>query len=1015
MTHKFESTYFFKTDEDQPKGPQARCHEWSDKNSHKFFVAIDGPRRFEYSSYKDPARFLEAYADVPDAERCFFEQIREGQACNEYYDIDWTLGQVADESDILRLEQQVFTAFLNVRNQHAPDYPLDIAHCRVLSASNNKKISLHIVIPTYVFENNNMHMKAFVLAFQDTWKRSAPNEDSALLEGHIDMGVYNRNRIMWILGSCKLKEPSRPLLRAVWHEPSMVAEDEEFLITNIGPDCIQVTCSTQEVVRAPSTSRSPRTCRDQVQSTMPQQLVDTVKAKFMQTPQATQFEMHCKQDCAMIFRLERKAEGHCIICKREHGRENAYLSLAKSGAIFFHCHRSCSPAGVEVCKRNLALAVEIEVLEVRGPQPPSLLIRCDTGGGKTVYTEELVKANKKSRFVAITCRRSLADMLEERLGFENYHDISDIIVCDWVVVQAESLYKINLKFYCEDTILILDEVSSLIKQMCSDKTHGNKHNLNLQVFERLIQRATRVICLDADLSDEEVEIMKSLRSDFIVWNNTFQQQKDDNVVLFDSKMKLIQEALDLLRLHKRLWISSTMSARCTEALHAMLTKAGYKGKCVTKNVDEAFKRDASKDINNVMAGLDYFIHTPTISVGIDYNTKGHVDCVIGIFSTCSEVDVESCMQMMRRVRHVNDKTYLVHVDAAIKDLPATAPEVKDWICNQLDIVTGKVRWSSTLKLQFDDANNLTIPDDLYHRMYCHVMAKKHLSMNNFRSRLIRRMTQAGCIVTGRGDKLPRGHPIPKELKEKEKEIAAAWHQQIASAGAISPDEFERLSRGTRELDSDQRASVHRFALMRACGPSLKSCLEVVQQREDLGQDYSLRGPTTADAHSRLERSQFVKLGYVVDILLACGFEDPFATNEVPAEDIKSRVDGIWTELESKMTQICTSLKIRRPRSTSCTFKSKLAFINTVLLEVLGAKIGTPEFNKRRTKLRPHYEQTRSLVAVAQSEQQADFAVSRSNGRLFLQPCPTQSSTGPHGAKPSADHARINRAQTAFEV
>ncbi|KAG0268770.1 hypothetical protein BGZ95_002319 [Linnemannia exigua] len=327
-----------------------------------------------------------------------------------------------------------------------------------------------------------------------------------------------------------------------------------------------------------------------------------------------------------------------------------------------------------------------------------------------------------------------------------------------------------------------------------------------------------------------------------------------------------------------------------------------------------------------MADLNYFIRTPTISVGVDYNVKGHVDQVIGIFSTHSGVDVESSMQMMRRVRHVNDKTCLVYVDAAIKDLPATEPEVKDWICNQLDIVTGKVRWSSTLKLQFDDANNLTILDDLYHRMYCEVMAKKHLSMNNFRSRLIRRMTQAGCIVTGRGDKLPRGHPIPKELKEKEKEIAAAWHQQIASTGAISPDEFKRLSRGTRELDSDQRASVHRFALMRAynvqehgtiteewvrtydkpheecygnlmalspsCGPSLRSCLEVMQQREDLDLDDSLKGPTTADAHSRLERSRFLKLGYVVDILLACRFEDPFATNEVPAEDLKSRVDGI---------------------------------------------------------------------------------------------------------------------------
>lgn len=478
--------------------------------------------------------------------------------------------------------------------------------------------------------------------------------------------------------------------------------------------------------------------------------------------------------------------------------------------------------------------------------------------------------------------------------------------------------------------------------------------------------------------------MKSLRSDFIVINNTFQQLKGDNIVLFESKWKLIEEALDLLRARKRLWISSTMSARCTEALHAILTKAGFKGECVTKNVDDAFKRDTSKDINNIMADLDYFIHTPTISVGVDYNVKDHVDYVVGIFSTHSGVDVETCMQMMRRVRHVKFKTYLVHVDAVTKDLPATAPEVKEWICNQLDIVTGKVRWSSTLKVQFDDANDPTIPDDLYHRMYCHAMAKKHLSMNNFRSRIIQRMTQAGCIVTGRGDKLPRGHPIPKELKEEEKEIAAAWHQQIASAGAISPDEFERLSRGTRELNSDQRASVHRFALMRAydvqehgtitkewvrtydkphekecyrnllalspsCGPSLRSCLEAMQQREDLGQDYSLPGPTTADAHSRLERSQFVKLGYVVDILLACGFEDTFATNEVPVEYLKSRIDGIWAGLESKMTQICTSLKKRRPRSTDWTFKSKLVFINTVLLEVLGAKIGTPESNKRRTK------------------------------------------------------------------
>ncbi|KAF9184215.1 hypothetical protein BGZ50_003817 [Haplosporangium sp. Z 11] len=88
MEHKFESTYF-KTDKKQAQGLQARCHEWDYKNSHAFFVAFQaGPSYYEYSYYRDPSAFLDAYADVREAERCFFEQIHEGQACNEYYDID---------------------------------------------------------------------------------------------------------------------------------------------------------------------------------------------------------------------------------------------------------------------------------------------------------------------------------------------------------------------------------------------------------------------------------------------------------------------------------------------------------------------------------------------------------------------------------------------------------------------------------------------------------------------------------------------------------------------------------------------------------------------------------------------------------------------------------------------------------------------------------------------------------------------------------------------------------------
>ncbi|KAF9908672.1 hypothetical protein EC991_009600 [Linnemannia zychae] len=329
MNNKFESTYF------RNKGPQNRCYKWSDMNSHEFFMALEGPFGNEYSSYKDSTTFLEAYDSVPEEERCFYEQIREGKACKEYYDIDWDIVSSADGGEIKRQEQELFAAFLRIRNQHAPEFALDDENCRVLSSSSNKKGKgpLHIVISTYVFENNQHHL-AFILAFQKLWKSALCNDEDAALLERIDVGVYSRNRNMRILGSHKFSDPSRPLQRAEWHEPSMLAEDEEFLITVIGSDSTKITSDLHEIAvkRAPSTlARKPR---EAIQSSLPKHIVDAVRAKFEQTPYATQFfEMQCYTNRPMDFELRRQVKGHCVVCDREHDRDNAYLRLAESGAV----------------------------------------------------------------------------------------------------------------------------------------------------------------------------------------------------------------------------------------------------------------------------------------------------------------------------------------------------------------------------------------------------------------------------------------------------------------------------------------------------------------------------------------------------------------------------------------------------------------------------------------------------------------------------------------------------------
>jgi len=181
MSTKFESIYFSAVQKGQDLRPQDRSFAWGDAESNTFYityisgVSYDGKTfYYEFANYKDPPTFLQAYSKIPDEERCFNEQIREGRACSEYYDIDWYLG--AHEEDAVQLEQRVFEEFLVARNQYAPAYPVTEDQCRVLSSSSSSKLSLHI-IPRYVFEDNNKHILAFMQGFKDA--RSVQDQSEA--------------------------------------------------------------------------------------------------------------------------------------------------------------------------------------------------------------------------------------------------------------------------------------------------------------------------------------------------------------------------------------------------------------------------------------------------------------------------------------------------------------------------------------------------------------------------------------------------------------------------------------------------------------------------------------------------------------------------------------------------------------------------------------------------------------------------------------------------------------------
>ncbi|KAF8962662.1 hypothetical protein BGZ46_001136 [Entomortierella lignicola] len=921
MQTKFDSTYFA-AKKNQTLGPQDRSFAWADENSNNFYVTYisgvssDGKTSYyEFASYKDLPTFLKAYNRIPDKEKCFNEQIREGTACSEYYDIDWALkSPVEDPEKIVQLEQRVFEEFLQQRNQHAPEYPVLEDQCRVLSSSSRSKVSLHIVIPTYTFENNNQHMLKFMQDFKAA--RSNQDQDENSLGDHIDIGVYTKSRGIRCLGSCKRNDMSRRFIRAPWHRSSVYASDMEFFITNVRADSTKVVCQTMAIRNLqhqpnsiPLTSTTPKytTPRDTaIDTTLPPQL--SLSAVF-----------------------------------------DAYL----------HSDEMYASPYIEYHKSSM-----------------SLLIRSETGTGKTTFLEKFIQRNPKLTYLAISPRQTLAFSLEERLGFKSYLDFpSTYIRGQKIVIQAESLHKLDLAYYTMDLVLILDEVSSIFDQMTSVTTMRGFHKVNNDILRDFIKVSKKVIALDADLTDRDVQVVKELRDDVHVIHNTFKPQQGDLVSLYENEAALKLKVINLVKSGKKVWICSTQKAEDAEGLHAELKAMGFIGMCITANSLELEKRTSAQGINKIAPTLDYFIHTPTITVGLDCNVP-HFDYVVGFFMSQSKVTVETCRQMLRRVRRVQQKEYLIYISNSTSNLPTTHDEIVKYLCSQEVQIKGCTL--DTNGFPFDlrvgqDPGVKHDVGDIYYTIFINALVKKHLSMNDFIQRFITQMVQIGCSVVGLFDQ-PKDPKITKSLKRRAGALLKTKYTGISEAEVIDYEELLRLE-ARSNLSTEEYYAVQKFKIMDAYSiedpyvltpewvetysdpkemkvfQNLQALrndpeLRMVKQNDSypLGKDQERRD-TGAVLH-RLHQSKYTKLKYAKDILSACGYDSPFDPKYIASTDLKSNLDEQWESLSLNMRNICTQLQIPYPRHNNWDFRKKQNHINSVLNEVLGIHIvGT---NKKAT-------------------------------------------------------------------
>ncbi|KAF9163350.1 hypothetical protein BGX21_010861 [Mortierella sp. AD011] len=295
------------------------------------------------------------------------------------------------------------------------------------------------------------------------------------------------------------------------------------------------------------------------------------------TSMASQFKANSVScsSAGMLVALERTKPGWCDLCNQSHDRNGAYLSIGPPGKVSLGCHRNIDGKLVELGVLSYSERIAMrDALITPGSNKgfechkplntkylkydifgSSLVIRSPPGTGKTQFMKTFVQKNPQYIYVAVSCRRTLAQHLCKELKFINYMDAPPGKISGTrIVVQAESMWRLDLDYYRRNqdkVVLIFDEFASLVEQFNS-KTMGHRKGLIITMLEQFLRLSRRVITLDANLTNAHTAILKEYRNDLHITNNTYEAHAGD-VFEFHASEKHLQDCVvNALRQGKRL-------------------------------------------------------------------------------------------------------------------------------------------------------------------------------------------------------------------------------------------------------------------------------------------------------------------------------------------------------------------------------------------------------------------------------------------------------------------------------
>lgn len=355
----------------------------------------------------------------------------------------------------------------------------------------------------------------------------------------------------------------------------------------------------------------------------------------------------------------------------------------------------------------------------------------------------------------LSFRQTFSGNIKEKFpDFTLYSDVKGPLTQSRLICQIESLHRVEISPDIDPPdLLVMDECESIFEQFES----GLLKNFALAwaTFQWMVRNSKYLICMDANLSERTYRVLKRMRVDYyntkypteppreiFYHHNKFKNQVDDHYYFTTDKNKwyyVLQQTIE-----KGYRVVCPMSSLSEAEILKRDIETRFPDNVIgfySSKTSMSQKREHFNNVAEYWSQYDTLIYTPTVSAGVSYEEK-HYDKVFAYF-TDKACNVETCLQMLGRIRNVGQREYYICLSSNRNNLPTDIEDIEECV-NKRRLNLFRQFDSSLLHIEFEDSGEIKCHRSDYFYLWLENTRIRNLSLNDFSNRMARYIAEGGA-------------------------------------------------------------------------------------------------------------------------------------------------------------------------------------------------------------------------------------------------------------------------------